>query len=51
MRPEERKELHLLYNNAGVMGTPKGTLLKDGYEYVRPNALLFPLSTAPYRSL
>ncbi|KAH8805496.1 NAD(P)-binding protein [Xylogone sp. PMI_703] len=25
--------LHLLYNNAGVMGTPKGTLSSDGYEY------------------
>ncbi|KAJ3718952.1 NAD(P)-binding protein [Lentinula raphanica] len=25
--------LHLLYNNAGVMGTPKGKLSSDGYEY------------------
>lgn len=32
------KELHILYNNAGVMGTPKGTLSEDGYEYV-PNPL------------
>ncbi|KAJ3992094.1 NAD(P)-binding protein [Lentinula boryana] len=25
--------LHILYNNAGVMGTPKGKLSSDGYEY------------------
>ncbi|KAJ4470084.1 NAD(P)-binding protein [Lentinula aciculospora] len=25
--------LHVLYNNAGVMGTPKGKLSSDGYEY------------------
>ncbi|GAW01524.1 NAD -binding protein [Lentinula edodes] len=25
--------LHVLYNNAGVMGTPKGKISSDGYEY------------------
>ncbi|QKX54196.1 uncharacterized protein TRUGW13939_01281 [Talaromyces rugulosus] len=26
-------KLHILYNNAGVMGTPKGKISDDGYEY------------------
>ncbi|KAI0413574.1 NAD(P)-binding protein [Xylaria grammica] len=29
----KEKHLHLLYNNAGVMGTPQGMLSSDGYEY------------------
>lgn len=29
-------KLHLLYNTAGVMGTPKGKLSDDGYEMVLP---------------
>ncbi|GAW20533.1 hypothetical protein ANO14919_100410 [Xylariales sp. No.14919] len=31
----KEKHLHLLYNNAGVMGTPQGMLSSDGYEYAR----------------
>ncbi|KAI8944461.1 NAD(P)-binding protein [Xylaria longipes] len=29
----EEDHLHLLYNNAGVLGTPQGMLSSDGYEY------------------
>ncbi|KAI1124921.1 NAD(P)-binding protein [Nemania abortiva] len=33
-RFKSREEnLHLLYNNAGVLGTPQGMLSSDGYEY------------------
>ncbi|KAJ5594877.1 uncharacterized protein N7459_001085 [Penicillium hispanicum] len=30
----QEKDLHILYNTAGVMGTPKGKVSSDGYEYI-----------------
>ncbi|KAJ5860393.1 uncharacterized protein N7529_007703 [Penicillium soppii] len=30
----QENKLHILYNTAGVMGTPKGKLSEDGYEYI-----------------
>ncbi|KAI0102584.1 NAD(P)-binding protein [Nemania sp. FL0031] len=33
MFKSKEEHLHLLYNNAGVLGTPQGILSSDGYEY------------------
>jgi len=43
----QEQALHLLYNNAGVMGIPKGTLAEGGYEYVSISNPFLPFSANP----